>query len=76
MFHDLVSMAFMLAQNSQEKSATIIGLTLFAGFMFFLFVDTLIKGKFVPKKGPVKKFVLFLSIMAFIIVIMLFIFYK
>ena len=44
MFHDLVSMAFMLAQNSQEKSATIIGLTLFAGFMFFLFVDTLIKG--------------------------------
>ena len=76
MFHDIVSLAFMLAQNSQEKSATIIGLTLFAGFMFFLFVDTLIKGKFVPKTGPVKKFVLFLSIMAFIIVIMLFIFYK
>lgn len=73
---DLNALVFMLAQNAQEKSITIVGIALFAAFMFYLFIDASIKGKLVPKKGPVKTFVLYLFFIAIIALILLIIFYK
>lgn len=66
----------MLAQNETEKSLTVLGLTLFAGFIFFLILDSIIKNKWVPKKGPVKKFLIFIFILVVIAVGLLIIFYK
>lgn len=73
---DLNALVFMLAQNAQEKSITIVSIALFAAFMFYLFIDASIKGKLVPKKGPVKTFVLYLFFIAIIALILLIIFYK
>ncbi len=76
MLQTLCSLVFMLAQNETEKSLTILGLTLFGGFMFFLILDSLIKGKWVPKKGPARGFLIFIFIMVVIALIFLFIYYK
>ena len=76
MLQTLCSLVFMLAQNETEKSLTILGLTLFGGFMFFLILDSLIKGKWVPKKGPTRGFLIFIFIMVIIALIFLFIYYK
>ncbi len=76
MFNYISSLIMLLAQTEKEKSVTIVGLAIFAGFIFFLIVDTTIKGKFVPKKGPVKKFLIFLFLLAVIILFMLYKFYK
>lgn len=70
------SLALLLAQNAEEKSLTYLGLALFAGFLFFLIVDTTIKGKYVPKKGVIRNFLIVLFVLVIIILIMLFIFYK
>ena len=70
------TLALLLAQNAEEKSLTYIGLALFAGFLFFLIIDTTIKGRFVPKKPVMRKFLIFLFVIIIIIIIMLFIFYK
>ena len=70
------SLALLLAQNAEEKSLTYIGLALFAGFLFFLIVDTTIKGKFVPKKPVMRNFLIVLFILVIILLILLFIFYK
>jgi hypothetical protein len=70
------TLALLLAQNAEEKSLTYIGLALFAGFLFFLIVDTTIKGRFVPKKPIMRKFLIFLFVIIIIIIILLFIFYK
>ena len=70
------TLALLLAQNAEEKSLTYIGLALFAGFLFFLIVDTTIKGRFVPKKPAMRKFLIFLFVIIVIIIILLFIFYK
>lgn len=70
------TLALLLAQNAEEKSLTYIGLALFAGFLFFLIIDTTIKGRFVPKKPVMRKFLIFLFIIIIIIIFMLFIFYK
>ena len=70
------TLALLLAQNAEEKSLTYIGLALFAGFLFFLIVDTTIKGRFVPKKPVMRKFLIFLFVIIVIIIILLFIFYK
>ena len=76
MLQTLCSLVFMLAQNETEKSLTILGLALFGGFMFFLILDSLIKGKWIPKKGPVRGFLWFILIMVIIALIFLFIYYK
>ena len=76
MFNYISSLIILLAQTAKEKSVTVVGLAIFAGFIFFLIVDTTIKGKFVPKKGPVKKFLIFLFILVVIILFLLFKFYK
>lgn len=76
MFNYIFSLVMLLAQTEKEKSITIVGLAFFAGFIFFLIMDTTIKGKFVPKKGPVKYFLIFLFILILIILIMLYIFNK
>lgn len=76
MLQTLCSLVFMLAQNDTEKSLTILGLTLFGGFMFMLILDSLIKGKWVPKKGPVRGFLIFILVMVIIALIFLFIYYK
>ncbi len=76
MLQTICSIVFMLAQNETEKGLTILGLTLFAGFMFCLILDSLIKGKLVPKKGPVRGFLIFLLIAVIIALIFVFIYYK
>ena len=76
MLQTLCSLVFMLAQNETEKSLTILGLTLFGGFMFFLILDSIIKGKWIPKKGPIRGFLIFIFIMVIIALIFLFIYYK
>ena len=76
MFNYISSLIILLAQTAKEKSVTTVGLAIFAGFIFFLIVDTTIKGRFVPKKGPVKKFLIFLFILVVIILFLLYIFYK
>lgn len=70
------SLALLLAQNAEEKSLTFIGVALFAGFLFFLIVDTTIKGKYVPKKPVMRNFLILLFILMIILLFMLFIFYK
>ncbi len=70
------SLALLLAQNAEEKSLTYIGLALFAGFLFFLIVDTTIKGKYVPKKPVMRNFLIVLFILVIILLTLLFIFYK
>ena len=70
------SLALLLAQNAEEKSLTYIGLALFAGFLFFLIVDTTIKGKYVPKKPVMRNFLIALFILVIILLTLLFIFYK
>ena len=70
------TLALFLAQNAEEKSLTYIGLALFAGFLFFMIVDTTVKGRFVPKKPVMRKFLIFLFVIIVIIIILLFIFYK
>jgi hypothetical protein len=70
------SLALILAQNAEEKSLTYVGLAFFAGFLFFLIVDTTIKGKFVPKKSVMRNFLIVLFVLVIILLAMLFIFYK
>ena len=50
----------LLAQNAFEKRATIIGITLFGGLIFMLFLDSIIKGKFVPKNSAIRKLLFFI----------------
>ena len=70
------TLALLLAQNAEEKSFTYLGLALFAGFLFFLIIDTTLKGRFVPKKPVMRKFLIFLFILIIIIIFMVFIFNK
>ena len=72
----LASIMFLLAQNDTERRLTILGVTLFAALMFFLILDSLIKGQYIPKKGPIRGFLIFLLIVAVIAVNLLIIFYK
>ena len=76
MISAISSAVFMLAQNSEEKSLTILGLALFAALMLFLIIDSLAKNKYIPKKGPIRGFLIFLLIVAVIVVNLLIIFYK
>ena len=72
----IASIMFLLAQNETEKRLTILGVTLFAVLMCFLILDSLIKGQYIPKKGPIRGFLIFLLIVAVIAVNLLIIFYK
>ncbi len=76
MANSIISAIFMLAQNQAEKSLTILGVALFAGLMLFLLIDSMAKNQYIPKKGPIKGFLVFLFIAAIIIVNLLIIFYK
>ena len=72
----ICNIMFLLAQNETEKNMTILGVTLFGAFLFFLILDSLIKGKWVPKKGPIRGFLIFLFSLAVIAIILLIIFSK
>lgn len=72
----ICNITFLLAQNETEKDMTILGVTLFGAFIFFLILDSIIKGKWIPKKGPLRGFLIFLFSMAVIAIILLIIFYK
>jgi len=72
----ICNIALMLAQNETEKNMTILGVTLFCAFIFFLILDSIIKGKWVPKKGPLRGFLIFLFSIAVIAIILLIIFEK
>ena len=76
MISSILNVVFMLAQNGTEKSLTYLGVALFGGFMFFLIVDSLIKGKFVPKKKNVRAFLIVLFVVAVIAMILMFLYYK
>ena len=70
------SAVMVLAQNSDERSLTLLGVALFAVLMLFLIIDSLAKNKYIPKKGPIRGFLVFLLIMAVIVINLLIIFYK
>ena len=75
MWNDILKM-LLLAQTEQEKRMTYFGL-IFVGFFFFLLVlDSLAKGKLIRKKGPLKKIIIFLTIIIAIAVISLQFIYK
>lgn len=66
MFDFLCSLSLMLAQNELEKKLTIFGIACFAGFMFYLILDSTIKQKFIPKAGPIRGFLIFLFLLAIV----------
>ena len=72
----LCSISLMLAQNEIEKKITIFGLICFAGFMFYLCLDSVLKQKFVPKNGVIRGFLIFLFVLAIIAFIVYIIFTK
>ena len=76
MINYLSNIIFMLAQNEGEKMWTLIGVTFLGAFIFFLIIDSTIKGKFVPKKGPLRKFLTFLFLVIVVVVILLLIYNK
>ena len=76
MFNALCSMIFMLAQNEKEKSLTVLGLTLFGGFIFILILDSIVKNNWVPKSDILRRFLIFIFVLVIIAVSMLIIFYK
>lgn len=67
----LSALSLILAQNDAEKKITILGLALFAAFMFYLILDSTIKQKFIPKNGALRGFLIFVFI---IIIIALFVY--
>ena len=76
MIYYLSNLVFMLAQNSDEKMWTLLGVTFLGAFIFFLIIDSTIKGKFVPKKGPLRKFLTFLFLVIVVAVILLLMYNK
>lgn len=76
MIETLCQIVYMLAQNESEKSLTIVGLALFGALIFYLILDSTIKGKLIPKKGPLRNFLIFIFIVVVIAVILLCIFLK
>ena len=75
MWYDVLKM-LILAQTEQEKRMTYYGL-IFLGFgIFVLLLDTLGKGKFIKKKGPLKKVLFFILIVVAIAVFSLRFIYK
>ena len=76
MLNLVCSMVFILAQNDTERAMTIFGLVCLAGFLFYLILDSTIKGKLVPKKGPVRGFLIFLLIVVVIVFNLIIIFNK
>ncbi len=76
MMSALASILFMLEQNSLEKDITILGVTMFGFLMFFLIIDSTVKNKYIPKKGPVRGFLIFLLLLAVVAVTLLIFFYK
>mgnify|MGYP003320755194 CR=1 FL=1 len=68
--------ALMLAQTAQEKRMTYYGVLFFGFFLFVLFLDTMAKGKFIPKKGPMKTILIFMCVIAGIVAILLHFVYK
>ncbi len=76
MIQTLCQIIFMLAQNESEKTLTIVGLALFGALIFYLVLDSTIKGKFIPKKGPLRNFLIFIFIMVIIAIILICIFLK
>lgn len=61
-----IKISLILAQNNTEKTVTTIGIAMFAAFMFFLIVDSIVKQKLVPKDSAVRGFLIFLFIIAII----------
>lgn len=76
MVYYLSNLIFMLAQNEDEKMWTLFGFTFLGAFLFFLIIDSTIKGKFVPKKGPLRKFMTFFFLVVIVIVILLLMYNK
>ena len=75
MLNDILKM-LMLAQTEQEKRITFWGLVFLGFFLFVLVLDSMAKGKIIHKKGPLKKILLFMTIVIAIIVIALQFIYK
>ena len=73
---NILYQALILAQTEQEKRMTYFGVLFFGFFLFVLFLDTMAKGKFIPKKGPMKKILVFILVIVAIVAILLHFFYK
>ncbi len=71
----LLELNLILAQTEKEKKLTAVGLMLFAGFIFLLFLDASIKGKLVPKNVTFKTFLMFIFVIVILILILLTIYY-
>lgn len=76
MIQTLCQTIFMLAQNESEKTLTIVGLALFGALIFYLILDSTIKGKFIPTKGPLRNFLIFIFVVVVIAIILICIFLK
>lgn len=68
--------ALMLAQNETEKSKTLIGFTFLGVFIGIMVLDSIIKNKYVPKKGPMRAFLICMFLAIVIIVGFLLIYNK
>ncbi len=75
MWSEILKM-LMLAQTEQEKQITYYGLIFLGLFLFILVLDSFAKGKIIKSKGPLKKILIFITIIIAIIVIALQFIYK
>lgn len=75
MWIDLLK-TLILAQTEQEKQMTYLGLAIFGFFLFVLILDSMAKGKIIPKKGPMKSIVIFIFVVVVIAVILMTFVYK
>lgn len=66
----------ILAQTEQEKRMTYLGVALFGFFLLILILDSVAKGKFIPKKGPLKTTVIFMFVIVAIVMVALYFIYK
>ena len=73
---DVLLQMLMLAQTEQEKRMTYFGVIFFGFFLFVLVLDTMAKGKLFPKKGPMKKILVFMCVVVAIVAILLHFVYK
>lgn len=58
---------FLLEQTEQEKTMTYFGLLFLFAFVGVLVLDTFSKGKFISTKGPLKKIILAVFVILFLI---------
>ena len=73
---NFILQVLILAQTEKEKQMTYFGLLFLGFFLFVLILDSLAKGKWVKKKGPIRKILIFLVVIILIVIFALQFIYK